>query len=322
MDGTATSLDRPSLLAQLARHLVGEGIELGPGHSPFPLPFPGTVVRYVDRWEPDANRGLFPELGDAAFPMPDVVADLDVDRLGPIASESADFVIASHVLEHMANPLAILGEIHRVLRRGGVGLILLPDRTRTFDRAREATPLAHLVAEHEADVTTVSDVHVEDFLRGVGEWDENWSADERSQHLHLHLQRSIHVHCWTQDEFPDVLVHSIEHQGMAWELVDAVFVQDVTDSIEFGYVLRRALDDCSPSVHADRFRAVLGVLRQESDRQAAMRCALDGTLSVPLSWEGQSSGGTRWYSGAANPLVQLTRQGGTRIRNRIRGRSA
>ena len=62
----------------LARHLHGCGLELGPGHEPFPVPA-GVEVRYVDRWAPDDNRALFPELGDVAFPVPDVVADLDRD---------------------------------------------------------------------------------------------------------------------------------------------------------------------------------------------------------------------------------------------------
>ena len=130
-------LDRASLCALLARYLVGDGVELGPGHSPFPIPYSGTNVRYVDRWVPDTNRELFPELGDATFPMPDIIADLDTDRLSALDDESQDFVIASHVLEHLANPLAMLGEIHRALRSGGVALVLLPDRRRTFDPQRK-----------------------------------------------------------------------------------------------------------------------------------------------------------------------------------------
>ena len=196
-------LDRASLCALLARYLVGDGVELGPGHSPFPIPYSGTNVRYVDRWVPDTNRELFPELGEAAFPMPDIIADLDTDRLSALDDESQDFVIASHALEHLANPLAMLGEIHRVLRSGGIALVLLPDRRRTFDRDRRPTPVQHLVAEYEADVTTVTDDHVEDFLRGVGEWQDAWSADARTEAIERHRQRSIHVHGRTQDEFSE-----------------------------------------------------------------------------------------------------------------------
>src|ERR1700692_473036 len=109
-----------------------------------PLPFPCVSVRYVDRWQPEENLALFTNLeAGATFPKPDIVANLDVDLLSGLADERQDFVIASHLLEHLANPLAQLEEIHRVLKPGGVVLVLLPDRRHTFDRKRSATPLAH-----------------------------------------------------------------------------------------------------------------------------------------------------------------------------------
>jgi SAM-dependent methyltransferase len=257
-------LDRAAMTALLARYLVGDGVELGPGHSPFPIPYSGTNVRYVDRWVPDTNRELFPELGEATFPMPDIVADLDTDRLSALDDESQDFVIASHVLEHLANPLAMLGEIHRVLRSGGIALVLLPDRRRTFDRDRRPTPVQHLVAEYEADVTTVSEGHIEDFLRGVGEWHDDWSADARAQVIERQRQRSIHVHCWSQDEFSETLLHVLETGRQPWDLLDAVFVEDVVDSIEFGYVLRKRPADRDAKVVSERFREVLERLRARS----------------------------------------------------------
>jgi SAM-dependent methyltransferase len=163
----APPLERDTLAVRrgIARHLVGGGVELGPGHNPYPLDLPGTTVAYVDRWDPDENQALFPELGDAApFPVPDVVCDLNTDRLEALDDTSQDFVIASHVLEHVAEPLGLLDDIHRVLRPGGTALILLPDMRRTFDRNRPPTGLDHLVREHSAGVTEVDDDHIREFL--------------------------------------------------------------------------------------------------------------------------------------------------------------
>ena len=245
-------------------------MELGPGHSPFPIPYSGTNVRYVDRWVPDTNRELFPELGEATFPMPDIIADLDTDRLGALDDESQDFVIASHVLEHLANPLAMLGEIHRVLRSGGVALVLLPDRRRTFDRDRRPTPVQHLVAEYEADVTTVSDDHVEDFLRGVGEWHDDWSADARAPGDRT-TPAAIHPRALLEPGrvLRDALLHVIETGRQPWDLLDAVFVEDVVDSIEFGYVLRKLPADREAKVVSTRFREVLERLRARSSTRPA-----------------------------------------------------
>lgn len=239
----------------LARHLAGRGVELGPGHVPFPVPYPGASVRYVDRWEPDENRALFRELGDdAPFPVPDVVCNLDVDGLGALDDASEDFVIASHVLEHVANPLALLTDIHRVLRPGGVVLILLPDRRLTFDRDRLPTPLAHLVDEHERGVHEVDDDHVEDFLVGtcVPIPDD---PEGRAAVFDLHRRRSIHVHCWHEQEFFEVLLHGVTAIGHRWELVDAVLAADEgEDGFEFGWVLRRTDAVGDPEVVAERLR--------------------------------------------------------------------
>jgi SAM-dependent methyltransferase len=246
---------RESERGLLARHLAGAGLELGPGHAPFPVPYPGVTVRYVDRWQPDENRALFQELGDeAAFPKPDIVANLDTDGLKSVDDETQDFVIASHVFEHMANPLALLVDVHRVLRPGGTLLLLLPDRHRTFDRDRRSTPLAHLVEEHDRGVHDVDDDHVADFLVGTGVPVPEDPA-ERAAVFDLHRRRSIHVHCWDEVEFFEVLVHAVTEMGHRWELVDAVLSDDEgVDGFEFGYVLRRSLALDDAAVLAERLR--------------------------------------------------------------------
>jgi SAM-dependent methyltransferase len=256
----------------LTRFLAGRGIEIGPGHQPLALPFGGAEVRYVDRWEPDESRDLFPELGDGAtFPEPDIVANLDTEGLGMLASESEDFVIASHLLEHLADPLGQLAEMHRVLKPGGVLLVLLPDRRHTFDRTRPPTPLDHLVEDHASGMRSVSDAHVEEFLRHTGGWDERFDdhADDegRAAYFDRHRQRSIHVHCWTEHEFLDVLYHAVTAMDMRWELLDALLVEDVWGGFEFGYALRRCeWPSPSPLGVGARMRATYCALWERSFR--------------------------------------------------------
>jgi len=260
-----------------ARHLVGDGLELGPGHVPFPLPVSGTTVRYVDRWEPDTNRALFPELDGADFPRPDVVADLDRDGLRSLADASADFVVASHVLEHVADPLGILDEIHRVLRTGGIAIILVPDRRTTFDANRPPTPLDHLVAEHIAGVTGVSDEHIVEFVRAVS------GAEPSATDIELHRRRSIHVHCWTEDEFVAVLEYGMRCMTHGWQLVDALATGAAgSQGIEFGYVLRKAAGDCDAGRFlADReaWLAATATSRADADALAARVAALESSTS-------------------------------------------
>ena len=101
-----------------------------------PIPYPGASVRYVDRWQPEENLALFTNLEvGATFPKPDIVANLDVDRLSALADESQDFVIASHLLEHLADPLTQIAEIHRVLKPGGV-VTRVPSRSAAHVRSQ------------------------------------------------------------------------------------------------------------------------------------------------------------------------------------------
>jgi SAM-dependent methyltransferase len=250
--GVTVSRARPLLV----RHLIGSGIELGPGHNPMPLPLPGVDVRYVDRWAPEENRRLFPELGhDAPFPQPDIVADFDRDRLRPLGDCSQDFVICSHVLEHLAEPIGFVEEIHRVLRPGGVVLILLPDRHRTFDRDRSPTTLAHLVAEYETGVTEVDDDHIVEFLTMTGSPPSEWRR-QRARLFDLHRQRSIHVHCWDDEEFFSVLLHTVDRLGARWEFVDGtVTAEGGPEGEEFGFVLRRSFLDLDGAAFRDRLDA-------------------------------------------------------------------
>lgn len=249
----------PQLAARhrLARHLHGSGLELGPGHQPYETP-EDVEVRFVDRWVPRENRTLFPELVeigvDDGFVEPHVVAHFDRDRLHPVETASADFVICSHVLEHLAEPLGFLGEIYRVLRPGGTALILLPDRRRTFDRSRPPTPLEHLIDEHRRGVTEVDDAHMIEFLTLAGEGASFLGVPEdegeRQRFFDWHRERSIHVHCWSEEEFPAVIAHCIDDLGHRWELVDLLTVaEEGPDGIEFGYVLRRSMSEARSTAH-------------------------------------------------------------------------
>lgn len=284
----------PTPRGLLTRFLNGSGVELGPGHHPMPIPYPGASVRYVDRWQPEENLALFTNLeAGASFPKPDIVANLDVDRLSALADESQDFVVASHLLEHLADPLTQIAEIHRVLKPGGVVLVFLPDRRHTFDRKRAPTPLAHLIAEHRDRVTVVSDEHIEDYLRKTDVWDPSWTPEQEREQFELNRQRSIHVHCWSEDEFLPVIDYTIAEMGMSWELLDAMFVEDVPDGFEFGFVLRRSSGAADPGVVAEKLRLSWQVLaaksrrNAEAERQLARLRGLPGFPVMQSAWRMQ-----------------------------------
>src|SRR4026209_1029993 len=72
----------------------------------------------------------------------DVIHDLD-DLPYPFADDSFDEVIGRHVIEHVANPLAVMCELHRITRSGGVVKVVAPHWTNP-DFATDLTHRNHL----------------------------------------------------------------------------------------------------------------------------------------------------------------------------------
>jgi SAM-dependent methyltransferase len=75
-----------------------------------------------------------------------------------------DFVLASHVLEHVANPLRALQEWKRVLNPGGTVLVVVPDKRGTFDHRRAFTPFDHIEADFIAKTPEDDLTHLDEIL--------------------------------------------------------------------------------------------------------------------------------------------------------------
>jgi SAM-dependent methyltransferase len=88
----------------------------------------------------------------------------EATALHGMADASYDFVLSSHCLEHLANPLAALREWRRVTRFGGHLVLVLPDPKRTFDHLRPVTTLAHLRADFAKATGEDDQTHVPEIL--------------------------------------------------------------------------------------------------------------------------------------------------------------
>lgn len=291
------------LRSRLARRLHGHGIEVGPGNAPLTLA-EGVTATYVERpYEGDYldAHGMPGQLADAVVDAHR--ADLDEEGLGWCADGSLSFVIASHVLEHLANPVRFLREADRVLRPGGRLLLLLPDRERTFDHGRPATPIMHVMEEFTADVRRLDDAHIEAELRhalGLAD-DLPVPVEEVAKWREL----TVHAHCWTSAEFLALMVYAT-HQGLVrFTLVDGYFAGDQgPEGFEFGLLLekqepaheegavqlaQRLLEDyavavasASPS-EAPRFAACIDALLQSKMLNLPWPTSSDAYLELVLA---------------------------------------
>lgn len=197
-------------------YLKGVGIEIGALHNPMQLP-PGASVRYVDRM----TRA---ELGNHYRRLdPEKVIDADMvdeaETLGSILDESQDFVVASHLIEHLQNPLLALGNWLRVLRHGGILYVAVPNKEKTFDRARPVTAITHLVRDFEEGPDNSRRQHYEEWVAVVGQKKEAKAIKAQANKL-MERNYSIHFHVWDAPAFLEVLHYCNRHLGYSFNVLN------------------------------------------------------------------------------------------------------
>lgn len=305
--------------ARIGRQLAGKVLEIGPGTRPFPTG-PGARVVYADKSVPGGRDRNWPELaGLPRGPAAEYEVDLDTTGLQQVRSDSFDAVIASHLIEHLANPVLALQEMQRVVRPGGRMVLIVPERRTTFDAPRPATPMSHLIEEFRDGISEVSREHIEEFCAAIYAQPPMHPPEVRAWHdparldddmLDLHRRRSIHVHCWSAEEFASLLVGLLALGLISIGLVDQLFGEDDgADQTEFGLVLEKLADTGPLAAMTFAERWVGGVLDQpnrEKQRIVDFAAALTRDLcDQPLPER---------YDLAALPTALLKRRQGGAIR--------
>jgi len=197
--------------------LHGHGLEIGALHEPAPLSAQCTVD-YVDALTRAEASALFPEVDASLLTEPDHIRDMDRDGLSGLPNDHYDFVVLSHVIEHLAEPIGALAEVFRVLKPGGHAVIAAPDRHYTFDRLRGNTPFGQLLDQHERGVKKVSDEQYIDFLGGVHPKVLRSGAAALDKALASVRARREHAHVWDSTAFKEFLERAFSHLDIRAEL--------------------------------------------------------------------------------------------------------
>lgn len=128
----------------------------------------------------------------------------DIVNLSEKIHPPYDFVFASHVLEHIVNPLKGLDEVNKVLRPGGYCILVLPFKDNTFDHRRPITEFKEL-KEHYDENRNEGDVmdHVTKELLQQYDFTRDLPAKDIPTFVerctHNASNRALHVHVFDFD---------------------------------------------------------------------------------------------------------------------------
>ena len=142
--------DRTDSLLSSIHVATSKGLELGPLAKPVVRSDMGDV-RYLDHVDTDALRARYATHDgfdvDAIVPI-DYVSTNGSIQEAVNADIPFDYVIASHVIEHVPDLVGWLRDIRSVLSDDGVLSLAIPDHRRCFDALRSPTVTADIVHAH------------------------------------------------------------------------------------------------------------------------------------------------------------------------------
>lgn len=187
---------------------TGNGVEIGPGLNPQIKSSDKVNVKYIeqatpDEWEKlygiDAKKNVDPKLWNDY-----VIGNANCI---PVESNSQDFIFSSHLVEHLANPLGHLEYWGTLLKKGGVIVAIIPDKSGCKDYVFEESSFEEIEEEYKSHSTEPTLAHY-----------QRWSQYRMPHSNALDLMeagRSIHVHFYTPNSMQEILKKMSKNIGFS-----------------------------------------------------------------------------------------------------------
>ena len=210
---------KPDTRYSLAKRYVrGSGIEIGALSSPLCIPL-AVHVKYIDRLSVKELRLQYPEL--KKYPLVNVDIIDNGETLEKIKSDSQDFVIASHLLEHCENPIKAIESFLRALKQGGILYMVVPDKRFTFDIDRPVTELEHLLKDYKEGPKWSHSGHFSEWRSLVA---KKFQSDSERPIVSLTDDKySIHFHVWTYFKLLELIVYLKQKLNFGFEVQEFTF---------------------------------------------------------------------------------------------------
>ena len=121
-------------------------------------------------------------------------------NLTKINNDKYDFLLSSHQLEHVANPIKALNEFRRVLKPSGKVILILPYSKYNFDRKRPITTFEHLLSDFKKNIQEDDLTHLQESL-DLTDFAINETKIDEFKNLakNNYLTRILHHHVFDEE---------------------------------------------------------------------------------------------------------------------------
>jgi 2-polyprenyl-3-methyl-5-hydroxy-6-metoxy-1,4-benzoquinol methylase len=249
-------MDRKQRIIQDVSLTTDVGLEIGPLHDPVVAKEHGQVF-YLDHASTDDLRRKY----EGQIPA-EAIREVDYvstdGSFANVVSDRApfDYVIASHVIEHVPDLIGWLHEIAKVLKPSGVLCLAIPDRRYTFDYLRSTSTTGEILDAYFRKAKVPTTKHVYDHFTKCCFLDEKaaWRGELNPSNVQRRhppglamqfVQRALNqgeyfdCHCWifTPDSFTSVVCDLMTERLFPFSIKN--FCETQYEQLEFFVTLQR-----------------------------------------------------------------------------------
>lgn len=81
------------------------------------------------------------------------------------SNKKYDYLISSHVIEHLANPIKELNKWMELINDGGYILSIIPHKSKCWDKTRPVTSFEHILEDYQNNVSEDDMTHLDEVLQ-------------------------------------------------------------------------------------------------------------------------------------------------------------
>lgn len=134
-------------------NLKGVGLEIGPLHAPMVLKSEAEIY-YLDHLSQKDLIKKYARSNKQSKDLADLDSIVEIDYIlkesisKTVAGRKFDYIVASHVIEHIPDTVSWLKDISLVLNPGGIVALAVPDKRFTFDITRNISRPADIIGAY------------------------------------------------------------------------------------------------------------------------------------------------------------------------------